>query len=91
MCVGPTIYTYDVHQSWVKIYSRMLKIMVPVAVSHELRDGSAQEKRFLGASIGISQDEEAALSDFNSKAEQSDSKNQQQALNEQVAAVMQGG
>lgn len=55
------MYTYDVHQAWVKIYSRMLRIMVPVAVAHELRDGSAQEKRFLGETIGISSEEGQAL------------------------------
>jgi hypothetical protein len=64
LCTGPTVYTYDVHQAWVKIYSRMLKTMVPLAVAHELRDGSAQEKRFLGDSIGLSLAEESCLNDF---------------------------
>jgi hemoglobin-like flavoprotein len=40
-CVGD-LYTFDTHKAWVKIYSRMLKTMVPVAVAHELKDGSAQ-------------------------------------------------
>lgn len=66
LCTGPTVYTYDVHQAWVKIYSRMLRTMVPLAVSHELRDGSAQEKRFLGDSIGLSLAEESVLNDFQS-------------------------
>ncbi len=55
------MYTYDVHQAWVKIYSRMLKTMVPVAVAHELKDGSAQEKRFFGDTIGLSAAEESIL------------------------------
>ncbi len=66
LCTGPSVYTYDVHQAWVKIYSRMLRTMVPLAVSHELRDGSAQEKRFLGDSIGLSLAEESVLNDFQS-------------------------
>lgn len=65
LCTGPTIYTYEVHQAWVKIYSHMLKTMVPLAVAHELRDNSAQERRFVADSIGLSMAEEACLSDFN--------------------------
>ena len=67
LCTGPTVYTYDVHQAWVKIYSRMLKTMVPLAVAHELRDGSAQEKRFFGDSIGLSLAEESVLQDLESR------------------------
>lgn len=62
--VGPTMYTYDVHQAWVKIFSHMLKVMVPVAVAYELQDGSAQEKRFLGENIGLSGAEEHVLNDL---------------------------
>lgn len=58
---GPEVYTFEVHQAWVKIYSRMLKTMVPVAVAHELKDGSAQEKRFFGDTIGLSAAEEQVL------------------------------
>jgi hypothetical protein len=59
--VGAEAYTYDIHQAWVKIYSRMLRTMVPVAVAHELKDGSAQEKRFFGDTIGLSAMEESIL------------------------------
>lgn len=62
--IGPTHYTYDVHQAWVKIFSKMLTIMVPVAVAYELADGSAQEKRFLGETIGLSGAEEHVLNDL---------------------------
>lgn len=65
MCVGVEMYSYEVHQAWVKIYSRMLKTMVPVAVAHELKDGSAQEKRFFGDTIGLSAAEESILNGFN--------------------------
>lgn len=63
-CVGPTVYTNEVHNAWVKIYSRMLKTMVPVAVAYELEDGSAQEKRFFGDSIGLSMAEESVLNNI---------------------------
>lgn len=50
--VGPDAFNPNVHIAWVKIYSRMLKTMVPVAVAHELRDNSAQQRRFLTNSMG---------------------------------------
>ena len=71
MCVGAELYTYDIHQSWVKIYSRMLKTMVPVAVAHELKDGSAQEKRFFGDTIGLSAAEESILKGLSGEQENS--------------------
>eukprot|EP00981_Chlorochromonas_danica_P001062 scaffold243_cov163-Ochromonas_danica.AAC.15 len=49
-CIGVESYTNEVHQAWVKIYSRMLRTMVPVAVAYELRMGShVQTLRFLSA------------------------------------------
>ncbi len=50
----------------------MLKTMVPLAVAHELRDGSAQEKRFLGDSIGLSLAEESVLNDLESRHKPAD-------------------
>jgi hypothetical protein len=35
--LGPTIYTPKLHDIWVKIFSRMLKTIVPIAVAIELR------------------------------------------------------
>ena len=70
-CVGADLYTYDIHQAWVKIYSRMLKTMVPVAVAHELKDGSAQEKRFFGDTIGLSAAEESILKGLSGDQENS--------------------
>ncbi len=39
-------YSKEVHRAWIKIFSRMLKIMVPVAVAFELKSGAAQSDRF---------------------------------------------
>jgi len=44
-CLGPD-YDPPTHNAWVKIYSRMLKVMVPVAVVFEMRNGQAQIDRF---------------------------------------------
>ncbi len=45
MVLGDVYYTPQVHSAWVRIYSRMLRTIVPVAVSMELKDGSAQTQR----------------------------------------------
>ncbi len=74
-CIGPIDYTFEVHVAWMKLYSRMLAIMVPVAVAYELRDGSAQEKRFFGQSIGLSKAEELALTTFENTAKPSQHNN----------------
>lgn len=44
-CLGEACYSAALHRAWVKIYSRMLRTIVPVAVSMELKDGSAQVNR----------------------------------------------
>lgn len=49
-CIGLDLYSPEVHTSWVKVYSRMLTTMVPVAVMHEMKDNSAQTRRFVGSS-----------------------------------------
>lgn len=43
LCLGPLVYTYDVHRAWVKVYSRMLKIVVPIAISYEIQSGSKMQ------------------------------------------------
>lgn len=54
-CVGHTTYTSKVNIAWVKVYSRMLRTMVPVAVTYELQRGSgAQDKRFTSAALDFS-------------------------------------
>ena len=37
VCVGETVFTDDVLSAWVKIFSRMLRIIVPIAVQFERR------------------------------------------------------
>lgn len=53
-CIGDGAYTYGVHGAWIKIYSRMLRSMVPVAVAYEMRNGNAQIKRFAGTTSNSS-------------------------------------
>jgi hypothetical protein len=38
-------YTAEVHQAWVKIFSSMMRVIVPIAVHHELQDDTAQQAR----------------------------------------------
>ena len=46
-CLGRQIYTQAVHMAWVKIFSSMLRVIVPVAVAHELASNEAQKKRVI--------------------------------------------
>lgn len=48
--LGDAYYTPSLHRVWVKIYSRMLKTIIPVAVSCELKGKAA-------AAAGKSEDE----------------------------------
>ena len=41
-CVGARVYSQSVHVAWVKIYSRMLRTIVPVAISYELKGGKSK-------------------------------------------------
>ena len=55
--LGPA-YTPEVHNAWVKIFSSMMKVIVPIAVAHELRDNTSQRVRLekardQGAEIGL--------------------------------------
>jgi hemoglobin-like flavoprotein len=43
--LGTEVFDAFLHIAWVKIYSRMLRTMVPVAVAHELQQGSVTQKR----------------------------------------------
>jgi len=42
--LGPA-YTPEVHDAWVKIFSSMMKVIVPIAVAAELKDNTAQQMR----------------------------------------------
>ena len=39
-CLGKAYYTYEMHIIWIKVYSRMLRIVVPIAVSYEVNGPS---------------------------------------------------
>ena len=43
--LGDTLYDAETKLAWIKTFSRMLSVMVPVAVSHELDNGEAQMDR----------------------------------------------
>jgi len=60
-CLGDDIYTETVHNAWIKIFSQMLTIMVPIALQYEMKDGSKQYERLLGKRIGLSKQEERAF------------------------------
>jgi hypothetical protein len=38
-------YTSKVHEAWVKIFSSLLRVIMPIAVHHELQDDTAQRTR----------------------------------------------
>lgn len=42
-CVGPSVYTQSAHNAWVKVYSRMLRTIVPIAVAFELKGQSESQ------------------------------------------------
>eukprot|EP01040_Poterioochromonas_malhamensis_P010288 gene10289-11190_t len=42
-CVGAAVYTQSVHNAWVKVYCRMLRTIVPIAVALELRGQSQSQ------------------------------------------------
>ena len=66
-CLGMKAYTPSVHHAWVKVYSRMLRTIIPVAVALELKGQSeSQVQRFTmkntlafstEPSLGINSDE----------------------------------
>ena len=41
--LGPKVYTDKCEQSWMKIYSDLLRVIIPVAVAHELANNEAQK------------------------------------------------
>lgn len=65
--LGPTVYTPNVQQAWVKIYCRMIRTIIPVAVALELHEGPAQnqaDRSNLETNLGLSMNpqEKSALS-----------------------------
>lgn len=47
LVIGYEVYTDEMHSAWVKVYSRMLRVIVPVAIAWELELGptKAQSSR----------------------------------------------
>ena len=45
-CLGPTVFTPACGRAWVRIFCRMIKIIIPVAVAYEIENGRAQQRRF---------------------------------------------
>lgn len=43
--LGAATFTPAVMTAWIRVYCRMLKVMLPLAVTHELDHGEAQKKR----------------------------------------------
>jgi len=41
--LGAEMYSHAVHMAWVKVYNRMLSIIVPKAVALEVRRGASEE------------------------------------------------
>lgn len=55
-CIGPTAFTADVESAWVKIYSQMLQVIVPEAVSYErqgLHVAKAKRPNFVTSSAKV--------------------------------------
>lgn len=42
LVIGYEVYTDEMHSAWVKVYSRMLRVIVPVAIAWELELGSTK-------------------------------------------------
>jgi len=51
--IGIDYYNSHLHLAWVKVYSRMLSIIVPTAVSLELQTGSSYQLKRLSMSDSL--------------------------------------
>ena len=45
-CLGEQIYTPEVHQAWVCVYSSILEVVIPEALRCELSEDRIQKSRF---------------------------------------------
>lgn len=59
--IGLAHFTMEMHVAWVKLYCRMLKVMVPLAVAFELENGEKQQQRYWGHTIGMTKEEEETV------------------------------
>jgi len=51
--IGPSNYGSKIHMAWVKVYSRMLRIIVPTAVALELETGSSFQLKRLSMADSV--------------------------------------
>mmetsp|Transcript_22680 Transcript_22680/g.20597 ORF Transcript_22680/g.20597 Transcript_22680/m.20597 type:complete len:261 (+) Transcript_22680:32-814(+) len=49
-----SLYDDRTNEAWIKIFSMMLKVIVPIAIDHELKDNKAQYNRMLNKTKGNS-------------------------------------
>lgn len=78
-CLGPNVYLQSIHSVWVKVYSRMLRTIVPIAVALELKGnrtaaqtGEKKERPAIRASYMFSQAQTMAFSQAAELAEEAD-------------------
>ena len=43
--LGPTAFTVECKNAWIRIFCRMIRIMIPLAVHYEMENGDAQKTR----------------------------------------------
>lgn len=79
------MYTPQLQQAWLKIYCRMIRTIIPVAVALELHQGPAQQQS------NRSNNSQYAVSMMNSQDKQALSQLQHEAEEEEVVVVEQGG
>lgn len=65
-CLGQDVYIQSIHQVWVKVYSRLLRTIVPVAIALELKGNRSadgpKERPTIRASYMFSQAQTMAFS-----------------------------
>lgn len=62
LCLGAA-YSSKMHDAWVKLFSKMLSIMVPVAVACELQNNEKQKKRVEAFIYDLSESEKSHVDD----------------------------
>jgi len=60
-CLGEEVYNTTLHRIWIKLFSQMLSIIIPIAVQYEVTDGRGQERRFIIKNIPLSEQENLAI------------------------------
>lgn len=60
--MGDEYYTPQLHRIWIKIYSRMLKVLIPAAVSHELHGNNDDQTTTRREATGYFQGQQHSMS-----------------------------